>query len=145
MCCDNCYKVTYRSTTISHIDAIPNGLFLQPGHNFSSSHGLPQHRSYISSFRVYSICFIAKIVNNSFHPGKNGRKFGRRYFQSHFLERNVWISIKISLKSVPKGPIENKPELVQVMAWHRTGGMPLPEPLFTQSIDAYIWHYGEMT
>ena len=30
---------------------------------------------------------------------------------------------------VPKSPIENKPELVQVMAWRRTGDKPLPEPL----------------
>ena len=32
---------------------------------------------------------------------------------------NAWISIKISLKFVPKGPIDNIPALVQIMAWHR--------------------------
>ena len=38
------------------------------------------------------------------------------------------ISIKISLKFVPKGPINNIPSLVQIMAWRRPGGKPLSEP-----------------
>ena len=41
---------------------------------------------------------------------------------------------------VPKEPIDNKPALVQVMAWHWTGGKPLHEPMMAQSIDAYIRH-----
>ena len=32
-----------------------------------------------------------------------------------------WLSITISLKFVPKGPIDYKSALVQVMAWHWTG------------------------
>ena len=36
-------------------------------------------------------------------------------FKCIFLNENVRISIKISLKSVSKGPIENKSALVQVM------------------------------
>ena len=39
------------------------------------------------------------------------------------------ISIRISLKFVPKGPINNKSALVQAMAWRRTGDKPLPEPI----------------
>ena len=35
---------------------------------------------------------------------------------------------KISLKFVPKGPINNNPALVQVMAWRRPGDKPLSEP-----------------
>ena len=31
--------------------------------------------------------------------------------------------------TVPKGQIDNKPALVQVMAWHRTGDKPLPESM----------------
>ena len=42
------------------------------------------------------------------------------------------ISIRISLKFVPKGPIDNVSALVQVMAWCRAGGKPLPEPVLTQ-------------
>ena len=34
------------------------------------------------------------------------------------------ISIWMSLKFVLKGPIDNKPALVQVMAWCQTGNKP---------------------
>ena len=34
----------------------------------------------------------------------------------------IGIQIKISLKFVPKGPINNIPALVQIMAWCRPGG-----------------------
>ena len=44
-------------------------------------------------------------------------------FKCIFLNGNVIISIKISLKFVPKGPIDNKSGLLQVMAWHRTAIM----------------------
>ena len=37
----------------------------------------------------------------------------------HFFNENVYISIKISLKFVPKIPINNIPALVLIMAWHR--------------------------
>ena len=41
---------------------------------------------------------------------------------------------------VPKGPIDNKPELVQVMDWHRIGDKLLPEPIMAQFNDAYMRH-----
>ena len=37
-----------------------------------------------------------------------------------FLNENEWISMKISLKFVPKGPISNIPALVKIMAWSRS-------------------------
>ena len=61
-------------------------------------------------------------------------------FNCIFLNEKVWISIKFSLKFVPKGPIKNIPALVQVMAWRRTGGKLLPGPVLTQIIDAYMRH-----
>ena len=39
------------------------------------------------------------------------------------------ILIQISLKSDPKSQINNKPALIQIMAWHRTGSKPLSEPM----------------
>ena len=39
------------------------------------------------------------------------------------------ISIKISLKFVSKGPINNNPALVQMMAWRRQGDKPLSDPM----------------
>ena len=46
-----------------------------------------------------------------------------------FLNENVWVSIKISLKFVPKGPINIIPALVQIMARRRPGRKPLSEPM----------------
>ena len=45
-----------------------------------------------------------------------------------------------SLKSVPKGLIDNKWAFVQVMAWHSTGDKPLSEPMLIQFTDAYLRH-----
>ena len=60
----------------------------------------------------------------------------------HILYGIGTIQIQVSLKLVPKGPIDNKAALVQVMAWRRTGDRPLPEPMITKYTDAYIWHFG---
>ena len=47
----------------------------------------------------------------------------------HFLNKNVWILITISLKLVSKGPNDNIPALVQIMAWRRPGDKPLSEAM----------------
>ena len=46
-----------------------------------------------------------------------------------FVNENVWIPIKISLKFVPNGQINNIPALVQIMTWRRQGDKPLTEPV----------------
>ena len=46
----------------------------------------------------------------------------------------------MSPKFVPKGPIDNKPALVQMIAWCRTGDKPLFEPMMTYVADAYMHH-----
>ena len=48
------------------------------------------------------------------------------------MNEKFCISIRISLKFVSRGLIDNKPALVQVMAWRQTGDKPLPEPMLTQ-------------
>ena len=35
----------------------------------------------------------------------------------------------MSLKFVPKGPINNIPAMAQIMAWRRPGDKPLSEPM----------------
>ena len=50
-------------------------------------------------------------------------------FKCIFLNENVWISIKISMKFVSKGTINNTPALVQIMAWLRLGIKPFSEPM----------------
>ena len=72
-----------------------------------------------------------------FPPGQNGRHFVDDIFKRIFLNEKFRISIQISLKFVPMSPIDNKPALVQIMAWHRTGDKPLPEPMMALFIDAY--------
>ena len=66
---------------------------------------------------------------NTLRPRQNGRRFADDTFKRIFLNENVRISIKISLKFVPKGPINNNPALVQIMAWRRSGDKPLTEPM----------------
>ena len=61
-------------------------------------------------------------------PRQNGRHFPD-IFQCIFLNENVWISIKISLKVVPKGPINNIPAKVQIMAWRRPSNKQLSEAM----------------
>ena len=66
---------------------------------------------------------------NTLRPRQNGRRFADDTFKGIFLNENVRISIKISLRFVPKGPINNIPSLVQIMAWRRSGDKPLSEPV----------------
>ena len=68
-------------------------------------------------------------VFNTLRPKQNGRHFANAIFKCILLNENVWIPIKISLKFVPQGPINNIPALVQIMAWRRTGDKPLSEPM----------------
>ena len=56
---------------------------------------------------------------NTLTPKQNGHHFLDDIFKCIFLNENVSIANKISLKFVPKGPINNIPALVQVMAWCR--------------------------
>ena len=50
-------------------------------------------------------------------------------FKYKFVNENVLALITISLKFVPKGPINNIPSMVQIMAWHQPGNKPLSEPM----------------
>ena len=68
-------------------------------------------------------------VVNTLRPRQDGRLFPDDTFKRIFLNENIIISIKISLKFVPKGPINNIPTLVQIMTWRRPGDKPLSEPM----------------
>ena len=56
-------------------------------------------------------------------------------FKCIFLNENDRVPIRISLKFVPRSPVNNTPELVQV-AWHQTGDKPLSE----SSSLSHIWY-----
>ena len=74
------------------------------------------------NFHEHSLFF------NTLRPRQNGRRFADDTFKPTFLNENIQILIKISLKFVPKVPINIIPALVQIMAWRRPGDKPLSEP-----------------
>ena len=66
---------------------------------------------------------------NTLRLRRNGQHFADDIFKCIFFIETIWMSIKIWLKFVPKGPIYNIPALVQIMAWRRPGDKPLSEPM----------------
>ena len=64
------------------------------------------------------------------------------HFKCLFLNENVWILTKNSLKFVPKGKLNNIPALVQIRAWHRPGAKPLSDPWW---LYAYMCHAVSMS
>ena len=85
-----------------------------------------------NEYEVYIQCLklSQKVVGlNTLRPRQNGLHFADDIFKCIFLNENVWIPIKISLKFVPKRPVNNIPALVQIMAWRRQGDKPLSEPM----------------
>ena len=65
---------------------------------------------------------------NRLRPRQNGRHFTDDIFKRIFLNENVRILMKLSLKFVPKDPFNNISALFQIMAWCRPGDKPLSEP-----------------
>ena len=93
-------------------------------------------------FRLKSLFWIWSSVKrtlpgpqwvNTLRPRQNGRHFADDVFKGIFFNENVWISIKISLMCVPRGPINNIPAMVQIMAWRRPGDKPLSETMVVNS------------
>ena len=96
------------------------------------SHGEPRHTMMTPELYGWN-----DSVFNCYLLGQNGRHFRRRHFRCIFMNKKICISIRISLKFVPKGPIDNKSALF--------GTKPLPEPMLTQFTDIHIRHLGEMS
>ena len=66
------------------------------------------------------------------HPlgwDKMADMFADGIFKCISLSQNCCILIKISLKYGHKVSIDNNPALVHIIVWHRTGDMPLSEPM----------------
>ena len=90
------------------------------------------------------------VYTNALRARQNGHHFADDTFKRIFWKENVRISIKISLKFVPKGPIDNTPALFQMMAWRRPGGKPLSEAMMVRSRRIYaslglneLTHWGQ--
>ena len=54
----------------------------------------------------------------------------QKTFSNAFLNENILISMKF----IPKGPINNIRTVVQIMAWRRSGDNPLFEPMMVRSM-----------
>ena len=72
----------------------------------------------------YNISYITAVTGT-----EHKSKLTHWGWDSIFFNENVWISIEILLKFVLKGPINNIPALVPIMAWRRPGDKPLSEPM----------------
>ena len=79
----------------------------------------------------------SQVSLNTLRPRQNGRHFADDIFRCIFLNEDVWIALKISLKFVPRVRINNIPALVQIMAWRRPGDKPLSEPMMV-SLSTHI-------
>ena len=129
-----CYTLQYNST--------PPHIFCQPIYHVSKM------ISFCSGERktqTNQLCHAFPQIFISSPPGQNGNIWLTIFLNSFswkMVNENGRISIQISLKFVPKSPIDNKPALVQVMVWRRIGDKPLSEPKLTQVTDAYMRYYG---
>ena len=133
------YEVTIPLSWASEGDRAPQ--FKQRILLFLRWHLTVQHGSGQSLVmkRMFCFCFLFFVcVFLSFHnrwmlntlrPRQNGGRFADDILDCVLLNENVWISIKISLKFLPKGPINNIPALVPIMTLRRPGDKPLSEPM----------------
>ena len=113
------------STSIHGITDIQLITFLKISANFITSQILYNVMDQmLSTNHAIKFCLF-----NTLRPRQDGHHFVDDIFKCIFLNENVWIPIKISLKFVPKGPINNSPAMVQIMAWHHPGHQPLYEPM----------------
>ena len=87
-----------------------------------------------TELQITSVFMWTSMLFNTLRPRQNGRHFPDDIFKWISLNENVWISINISLKFVPRGPINNIPTLVQVMAWCRPSDKPLSERMMVSSL-----------
>ena len=87
---------------------------------------------YINKILIAQITTLRNILEWkpwSTWTSRDGLHYADDIFKRIFLNKNLWISLKISLKFVPKVPINIILALVQIMVWHRTGDKPLSEPM----------------
>ena len=77
---------------------------------------------------IYRHCLLLAALN-TLEPRQNGRQSPEDIFKCIFQNKNVWISLDISQKFVPKVQINIMPVLVQIIAWRRPGDKPLSETI----------------
>ena len=99
------------------------GLNSDAGSNFVIAVNIVLHVYVKLCYMHVGMCF------NSLGPRQNCRHFADGIIKWIFLNENIWITLKISLKFVPQVGINNISALIQIMAWCRPGDKPLSEPM----------------
>ena len=94
----------------------------------------PHHMTWADGF----IILKAWHLNTLKKPRQNSRYFADDTFKCIFMNENVWIYIKVSHKLIHKGPFDNIPALVQIIAWRWPGDEPLSEPMIARLL-MHIW------
>ena len=131
--------ISYLHEFTTHIDVLRSLVFLNfvsapvriPLKHYCDQEAKPHKNSSLEQFVYY-------VWLNTSRPRQNGRHFSDDIFKRIFLKANCLILIKISLKFVLQGPLNNIPALVQTMAWYRSGDKPLSESMMVLFDDAYI-------
>ena len=82
---------------------------------------------WLATFSMPSHLNQSRFIVNTLRPRQDGCYFPDNIFKWIFVNGIVWIAIKISLKFVPKGSINNIPPLIRIMAGRRPGDKPLSE------------------
>ena len=89
------------------------------------------------------------VPNRKFRPNSKFNALRLRQIGRHlkclFLKENFWVSIKMSLKFVPQGPVNKIPWLVQIMALCRPGDKRLSESIMVKSTDTRMHHSASMS
>ena len=81
----------------------------------------------IEGYKLFDIVVAICTNVNILRPKQNGCHFAGDIFKHIFLNENVWIAIKISLKFVSEGLTNIIPALVQRMFSRLTGDKPSPD------------------
>ena len=105
-------------------------MVMRPSHFITGIHIWKKHIFYWKEYlAVVHHQVEVRAPFNTLSPRQNGRHFPDDIFKCIFLNEIIRISIKISLKFVPKVAINNIPALVQIMAWRRPGNKLLSEAM----------------
>ena len=99
-------------------------------YNLCSGHQLAPGRWWVSTLRPQQ-----NDIFNSSSPGQNGCHFADDIFRYIFVNEKFCILIKISLKFVPEGPVDNYSALIWIMARCWIGEKPLSEPMWVRFTD----------
>ena len=90
--------------------------------------------------RGFTVCLTQSRADDHVNPPPPGRHFADDIFRYIFVNEKFYILMELSLKFVHKGPIDNNPALIQMMAWCRMGDKPLFVPMLARFTDAYMRH-----